>query len=97
MVLQGQPIIRNAKYSQEYMVWYQSNTIIFLNMQPPSGLSMNFETGQSSRATNIAQPECNLAYTPIPPIIDYVAPTYTPIKHETKPKLPHRLGHIHTI
>ena len=36
-------------------------------MQPPSGSSMNFEIGQSSRATNIMQPECNSAYTPIPP------------------------------
>ena len=44
MVLQGQPIIGHAKHSQEYMAWYQSNTIIFLNMQSPSGFSMNFET-----------------------------------------------------
>ena len=54
MVLQGQPIIGHAKHSQEYMAWYQSNTIIYFNMQPP----MNFETGQSSRAINIVQPEC---------------------------------------
>ena len=67
MALQGQSIIGHAKHSHECMAWYQSNTIIFLNMQLPSGLSMNFETGQSSRTTNIVQPECNHAYTPIPP------------------------------
>ena len=61
------------------MEWYQSNTLIFLNMQPSSESSMNFETGQSSKATNIVQPECNPTYTPIPPMIDYVPPTYTPI------------------
>ena len=54
-------------------------------MQLPSGLSMNFKTSQSSRATNIMQPECNPAYTPIPPpsMTDYVFPSpsnmdYTP-------------------
>ena len=55
------------------MEWYQTNTIFFLNMQPP----MNFETGQLSRATNIVQPECNPAYTPIPPMTNYVPPIYT--------------------
>ena len=40
---------------------------------------MNFEIGQSSRATNIEQPECNPAYIPIPPMTYYVPPTYTPI------------------
>ncbi|RZB69201.1 Serine/threonine-protein phosphatase 7 long form-like [Glycine soja] len=79
MVLQGQPIIGHTKHSQEYMAWYQSNTIIFLNMQSP----MNFETGQSSRATNIVQPECNPTYTPIPPMTDYIPPTYTPISPMT--------------
>ena len=38
---------------------------------------MNFEIGQSSRATNIMQSECNPIYTPISPMIDYVPPTYT--------------------
>ena len=57
------------------MAWYQSNTIIYLNMQLP----MNFETSQSSRATNIMQPECNPANTPIPHMTDYVPLTYTPI------------------
>ena len=44
---------------------------------------MNFETGQSSRATIIVQPQCNPAYTPIPPMTDYVPPTYTPIPFMT--------------
>ena len=42
-------------------------------------LPMNFETSQSSRATNIVQPECNPANTPIPHMTNYVPPTYTPI------------------
>ncbi|KAH1198158.1 Serine/threonine-protein phosphatase 7 long form [Glycine max] len=76
---EGQSIIGHAKNSQEYMAWYQSNTIIFLNMQPSSGSSMNFKTDQSSRATNMVQPECNPTYTPFPSMTDYVPPTYTPI------------------
>ena len=48
------------------MTWYQSSTIIFLNMQPPSGSSMNFEIGQSSRVTNIVKPKCNPGYTNSP-------------------------------
>ncbi|KAL5187648.1 hypothetical protein HKD37_05G013286 [Glycine soja] len=79
MVLEGQPIVGHAKHSQEYLAWYQSNTIIFLYMQSPSEASMNFKTGQSSRETNIMQPECNPTYKPIPRMKNYVPPTYRPI------------------
>ena len=42
---------------------------------------MNTETSQSSRTTNMVQTKCNLIYTPILLITDYVPPSPSNIDH----------------